>query len=177
MLISSTNLQDVLIIDLEKQGDERGWFARAFCEEELSNANIDFHVTQTNISFNKEQGTIRGLHYQARPKWEPKIIRCTSGRIFDVAVDLRPESASFCKWIGVELSAENGRALYLPPGMAHGFQTLAENCELYYLMGESYDPSLVRGVRWDDPAFAIKWPLKPTIISNRDRSFPDFKKT
>lgn len=175
MRIMPTDLKDVLIIDMEKHGDDRGWFARAFCEEEFSKLGISFHVTQTNISFNQEQGTVRGLHYQAHPKWEPKIVRCTRGRIFDVAVDLRPQSASFCKWVGVELSPENGRALYLPPGMAHGFQTLTENCELYYLMGEVYDPSLVRGVRWDDPVFAIKWPLKPTIISDRDKSFPDFK--
>ncbi len=174
MRISPTDLKDVLIIDLEKHGDDRGWFARAFCEEEFSKAGIFLHIAQTNISFNQEQGTVRGLHYQSDPKWEPKIVRCTRGRIFDVAVDLRPQSASFCKWVGVELSAENGRALYLPPGMAHGFQTLTENCELYYLMGEVYVPSMARGVRWDDPTFAIKWPLKPTVISDRDKSFSDF---
>lgn len=175
MRISPTDLKDVLIIDLEKHGDDRGWFARAFCEEEFSKVGISLHIVQTNISFNQDRGTVRGLHYQSDPKWEPKIVRCTRGRIFDVAVDLRPHSVSFCKWVGIELSAENGRALYLPPGMAHGFQTLTENCELYYLMGEIYDSSMARGVRWDDPAFAIKWPLKPTVISDRDRSFADFK--
>lgn len=175
MRIFPSDLKDVLIIDLEKHGDDRGWFARAFCEEEFSKAGISFHITQTNISFNQEQGTVRGLHYQAHPKWEPKIVRCTRGQIFDVAVDLRPQSASFCKWIGIELSAENGRALYLPPGIAHGFQTLTDRCELYYLMGEVYDPSLARGVRWDDPAFAIEWPLKPTVVSERDKSFANFK--
>lgn len=175
MNITSTKIRDVKLIELEKHGDDRGWFARAFCQNEFSKAEIAFQVVQTNISFNQTKGTLRGVHYQAPPKWEAKVVHCIRGRIFDVVVDLRVESPSFCQWIGVELSAENGRSLYLPPGVAHGFQTLSENCELYYLMGESYDPSLARGVRWNDAAFGISWPLHPTVISERDSSFSDFQ--
>ncbi|MDJ0942193.1 MAG: dTDP-4-dehydrorhamnose 3,5-epimerase [Kiloniellales bacterium] len=174
MIFTETTLPGVLLLGLEKQADERGFFARSFCAEEFAARDLHTHFPQANISFNSAKGTLRGMHYQANPKPEPKVVRCTRGAIFDVAVDLRAGSSTYCGWTGHELSARNGRALYVPPGCAHGFITLDEHCEVHYLMGEFYDADLARGVRWDDHAFAIDWPFVPQVISARDAAYPDF---
>ena len=129
---------------------------------------------QCNTSWNPRRGTLRGMHYQENPRPEPKLVRCTRGRVFDVALDLRPHSPTFKAWVGVELSADSRAALYIPPGCAHGFLTLEDGCEVFYQMGESYVPELARGVRWNDPAFAIAWPIEPTLIGERDATYPDF---
>lgn len=174
MNFAETELPGVVVVELEKLSDERGFFARSFCSEEFAAAGLHSHYPQANISFNREMGTLRGLHYQAEPKPEPKLVRCTRGAIFDVAVDLRADSPSYRRWIGYELSGDNHVGLYIPPGCAHGFLTLEADCEVFYLMGESYDPNLMRGLRWNDPAFAIDWPAQPAVISERDAGFADF---
>jgi dTDP-4-dehydrorhamnose 3,5-epimerase len=176
MRFIQTPLAGVWVIEPARLADERGWFARTFDVEEFRARGLDPTVAQCNASFNARAGTLRGMHYQAEPHSESKLVRCTRGAIFDVAVDLRPDSSTLCAWHGVELSAENGRALYIPADLAHGFQTLADQSEVSYQMGHRYVPDAVRGVRYDDPAFAIRWPAHegPLIISERDASFPDF---
>ena len=174
MIYTETEIPGVYLVDLEKIGDERGFFARSFCAEEFARRGLHSQFPQANISFNREKATLRGLHYQAEPKPEPKVVRCTRGAIFDVTVDLRPTSPAYRRWTGHELTAENHLALYVPSGCAHGFVTLVENSEVSYLMGETYDPALARGVRWNDPAFAVNWPLQPSVISPRDAAYPDF---
>ena len=174
MIFTETTLPGVLVLALEKLADERGFFARSFCAEEFAAQGLHSHFPQANISFNNAKGTLRGMHYQADPKPEPKVVRCARGAIFDVAVDLRVGSSTYCGWTGHELSAGNGLALYVPPGCAHGFITLKENCEVHYLMGEFYNADLARGVRWNDPSFAIDWPLVPRVLSERDAAYPDF---
>jgi dTDP-4-dehydrorhamnose 3,5-epimerase len=172
-----TPLPGVWVIELEEIGDERGWFARTFDAEEFRARGLNPAVVQCNASFNARRGTLRGMHYQAEPHGESKLVRCVRGAIFDVAVDLRPDSASYRDWHGVELSAENRLAFYIPAGLAHGFQTLADDCELLYQMGHPYIPDAARGVRFDDPAFAISWPSPhgERIVSERDASYPDFR--
>jgi dTDP-4-dehydrorhamnose 3,5-epimerase len=171
-----TPLRGAWVLELEKLADERGWFARTFDPEELREHGADPDVAQCNASFNASRDTLRGMHYQAAPHGETKLVRCVRGAIFDVAVDLRPDSPSYCRWHGVELSAENGRSFFIPKGMAHGFQTLAEDCEVLYQMGQRYVPEAARGVRFDDPAFGIRWPAPQgaLIISERDASYADF---
>lgn len=169
-----TELKDAFIIEPEPIEDERGFFARIFCEEEFKKRGINFKIVQCNISFNKKKGIIRGMHYQIPPYEEAKIVYCIRGAIYDVIIDLRSNSPTYKKWIAVELSAENRRMLYIPKGFAHGFQTLKDNTELFYLMSEFYHPEYAQGIRWDDPAFRIKWPLKRVIIKERDKNFPDF---
>ena len=174
VIFEDTEIPGVIIVDLERIGDDRGFFARSFCAGEFADRGLCTDFVQTNISFNRQRGTLRGMHYQNEPKPEPKLVRCTRGTIFDVAVDLRTESSTFRRWVGKELSADNHRALFLPAGCAHGFVTLTDDTEVSYLMGAAYDPALARGVRWNDPAFAIDWPLQPAVISDRDANFPDF---
>ncbi len=174
MKIEATAIPGVLLLTALDLRDERGSFARLFCAEELERAGVQFAVRQVNISRNRRRATLRGLHYQAEPKPEPKIIRCLKGAVWDVALDLRRDSPSFRHWIGHDLDAQNQRALYIPPGCAHGFITLEDDCELLYLMGAFYDAALQRGVRWNDPAFAIDWPLAPAVIAARDAGYPDF---
>jgi dTDP-4-dehydrorhamnose 3,5-epimerase len=176
MRFVQTPLPGVWIIELDLLGDERGWFARTFDAEEFEARGLNPTVAQCNASFNTRRDTLRGMHYQADPHGESKLVRCVRGAIFDVALDLRADSSSFRGWHGVELSAENGRALYIPAGLAHGFQTLTGDCEVLYQMGHRYVPEAARGVRWDDPAFAIQWPQPqgPRIVSDRDRAYPDF---
>jgi dTDP-4-dehydrorhamnose 3,5-epimerase len=164
----------VVRIDLEPQTDERGSFARTYCEATFRAHGLEPVGIQCNISVNAKRGTLRGLHYQAAPAEEAKLVRCVRGRLFDVAVDLRPESPTFRQWLGVELDAEAGEALYIPRGCAHGFLTLADDTAVYYHMGTEYAPALARGVRWNDPAFAISWPFAPLHLSDRDAAFPDF---
>jgi dTDP-4-dehydrorhamnose 3,5-epimerase len=176
MRFTPTPLSGVLVVELDLLGDERGWFARTFDAEEFEAHGLNPAVVQCNASFNSRRDTLRGMHYQAEPHGESKLVRCVRGAIFDVAVDLRTDSATFCEWHGVELRAENGRALYIPAGLAHGFQTLTDDCEVLYQMGYRYVPEAARGVRWDDSAFGIEWPASAgeRIISERDRSFEDF---
>jgi dTDP-4-dehydrorhamnose 3,5-epimerase len=171
-----TPLRGAWVLELEKLADERGWFARTFDPEELRAHGADPAVAQCNASFNARRDTLRGMHYQAEPHGETKLVRCVRGAIFDVAVDLRPDSPSYCQWHGVELSADNGRSFYIPEGMAHGFQTLADESEVLYQMGQRYVPDAARGVRFDDPAFGIEWPAPQgtRIISERDASYADF---
>ena len=177
MRFIQTPLGGMWVIESERLGDERGWFARTFDAEEFRARGCNPEVVQCNASFNAKRGTLRGLHYQAEPHGESKLVRCVRGVIFDVAVDLRADSPTRCRWHGVELSAENGLACYIPAGLAHGFQTLSDDCELLYQMGHRYVSEAARGVRWDDPAFAIQWPEPPAerIISERDNSYPDFE--
>ena len=174
MIFRDTELAGVRIVELEPHSDARGTFARSFCAAEFAAAGIAMEIAQTNISRNTSRGTLRGLHFQAEPAPEPKLVRCTAGRIFDVAVDLRPASPSFCRWTGVELDADTHNGVYIPAGCAHGFLTLSDNAEVTYLMGAAYVPELARGVRWNDPAFAIAWPFEPEIISDKDAAYADF---
>lgn len=175
MIFIETKLKGAFIIEPEPIEDERGFFARTFCQEEFKAHGLNFRVVQCNISFNKERGTLRGMHYQIAPYQEAKLVRCTRGAIYDVIIDLRPESPTFKQWIAVELTAENRRMLYVPEGFAHGFQTLEDNTEVFYMMSEFYHPECARGVRWNDPAFGIEWAIAVTIISAKDRKYPNFE--
>jgi dTDP-4-dehydrorhamnose 3,5-epimerase len=177
MQFHETALPGAWVIELDRIADERGWFARSFDREEFAARGMSPDVVQCNLSFNARRGTLRGMHLQAEPHGEPKLVRCVRGSIFDVALDLRAREPTFCRWEGVELSAENGLALYIPSGMAHGFQTLCDDCEVLYQMGVAYAPDAVGGVRWDDPAFGIEWPQAPEgrTISQKDLDYPDFQ--
>ena len=173
MQLIPTKLAGVFIVEATAHADERGLFARTFDASVFTGAGLPAHWPQCNTSFNHRRGTLRGLHYQAEPKGEPKLVRCTRGAVFDVAVDLRDDSGTRHQWIGVELSADNRRALFIPTGLAHGFLTLEDQSEVFYQMGETYDASLARGVRWNDPAFHIEWPIAVTVISPRDAGYAD----
>jgi dTDP-4-dehydrorhamnose 3,5-epimerase len=175
MRFTPTDLQGLVAVELERFEDERGSFARAFCSHEFGLAGLPTVFPQCNISVNLRRGTLRGLHWQEEPYPEGKLVRCTRGAIWDVAVDLRRESSTFRCWFGVELTAANGCALYIPPGFAHGFQTLEDSSEVFYQMSNTYQPSLARGARWDDPAFGIAWPLPDPILSPRDAAYPAFE--
>jgi dTDP-4-dehydrorhamnose 3,5-epimerase len=176
MRFVETPLNGAWVLELELLGDERGWFSRTFDAEEFAARGLNPAVVQCNSSFNARRGTVRGMHYQAEPHGESKLVRCARGAIFDVAVDLRAGSPTRRRWHGVELSAENRLAFYIPPGLAHGFQTLTDDVEVLYQMGHHYVPEAARGVRWDDPAFAIDWPELDVerIVSERDAQFADF---
>ena len=174
MIFQQIPLAGAFVIDVEPHEDERGFFARTYCQEEFEANGLDPTVVQASISFNRQRGTLRGMHYQAPPHEEIKVVRCTAGAIYDVIIDLRPHSQTFIQWHGVTLSAENRTMLYIPGGFAHGFLTLEDNTEVLYQMSEFYYPDSARGVRWDDPAFGIDWPAHPTTMSDRDRSYPDF---
>lgn len=163
------------LITLEPMGDERGWFARSFCRNEFARRGIDMEVVQANTSFNRLAGTLRGMHYQVAPHAERKLVRCARGAVFDVAVDLRAGSGTHCQWFATELTSENGRLLFLPEGVAHGFQTLVDDSEMSYLMSAEYHAAAARGVRWDDPAFGIPWPAAERVISERDRGYADYR--
>ncbi len=175
MIFNETKLKGAFIIELEKRDDERGFFARSFCTREFETHAINPRVVQCNISFNKKKGTLRGLHFQKDPYEETKLVRCTLGAICDVIVDLRSSSETFKQWVSVELTAHNGKMLYVPEGFAHGFQTLEDNTEIFYQMSEFYNPESASGVRWNDPAFGIQWPEDERAISEKDRQFPDFQ--
>jgi dTDP-4-dehydrorhamnose 3,5-epimerase len=175
MIFKDTGIDGVLVIEPERHEDERGFFARTWDPDELAERGLNPELAQCSISFNRARGTLRGLHYQAAPHEEAKLVRCTSGAIFDVAVDLRPDSSTFRDWFGVELSAENRLALYVPEGCAHGFLTLADDSEVHYQISQAYVPDAGRGVRWDDPAFAIRWPGDVVVINDRDSSYPNFR--
>jgi dTDP-4-dehydrorhamnose 3,5-epimerase len=177
VIFRDTPLPGVLEIELEPRADDRGFFARTFCEREFEARGLLTRYPQGNLSRNRERGTLRGLHLQAPPHAEVKVVRCVRGAIFDVVVDLRKGSPTSRQWVGVELDAEKGNALYVPAGFAHGFITLRPDTDVLYQMGEFYLPAAARGFRWNDPAFGIAWPLAPDVISERDRSYPDFDET
>ena len=162
------------MIELELHTDQRGFFARAYCHEEFEAHGLKPQVLQCNVSFNRYKGTLRGMHFQAAPFGEAKLVRCTSGSIYDVIIDLRPSSPTFKQYFGVVLSAENRKMLYIPEEFAHGFQTLQDNTEVSYQMSQVFSAPHARGVRWDDPAFGVEWPLGERIIIERDRNYPDF---
>lgn len=175
MIFAETKLKGAFIIDIERKEDARGFFARTFCEDEFTARNLNTHWVQCSISFNAHRNTLRGMHYQTAPFAEIKLVRCTMGAVYDVIIDLRSESETFKQWIAVELTAENRRAIYIPEGLAHGFQTLTDDTELLYQISEFYHPECARGVRWNDPAFDIKWPTAgELIIAARDREYSDF---
>jgi dTDP-4-dehydrorhamnose 3,5-epimerase len=174
MIFTETRLQGAYLIEPELRQDERGFFARTWCQNEFAIKSLPTQWVQCNISFNRQRGTLRGLHFQTAPYEEAKLVRCTMGGIYDVIVDLRVDSPTFGQWLAVELTAQNRLMLFIPTGFAHGFQTLADEVEVFYQMSAFYAPECARGVRWDDPAFQIAWPVERRIISERDRSFPDF---
>jgi dTDP-4-dehydrorhamnose 3,5-epimerase len=169
-----TKIHGVFEIVPERKGDERGFFARTWCEREFESHGLNPRLVQCNISFNTRKGTLRGVHYQETPYAEAKLVRCTSGAIYDVVVDLRRGSPTFKDWVGVTLTAENRKALYVPEGCGHGFLTLADGVEVFYQMSEFFVEQASRGVRWNDPAFGIAWPGDVQVISDRDRTYPDF---
>jgi dTDP-4-dehydrorhamnose 3,5-epimerase len=172
MKFSPTKMSGVWVVDLERHEDERGFFARSWCQREFAQHGLNPNLVQCNVSFNRKRGTLRGMHYQVAPHAEAKLVRCTRCAIFDVAVDLRPDSPTYRQWLSIELAAENGRALYIPEGFSHGFQTLADDSEVFYQMSEFFHPECARGLRWNDPAFGIIWPAPNPTISDRDQNLP-----
>jgi len=176
MIFTPTELAGAYVVDLEPREDERGFFARAWAQEEFAAHGLSTEVVQANIAFNHRKGTLRGMHFQHAPHAEVKLVRCVRGALYDVIVDLRPESRTWKRWFGVELTAENRRMLYIPEGFAHGYQTLADESEAYYQVSEFYAPHAEGGVRWDDPAFGIEWPDPlPSVMSEKDRTWPDYE--
>jgi dTDP-4-dehydrorhamnose 3,5-epimerase len=175
MIIAETRLPGAYTIDLEPIEDERGFFARQWCEQELADAGLTTAVSQASVAFNRVRGTLRGMHWQEPPSAEVKLVRCVHGGIYDVIVDLRPESGTFADWIAVELTEDNRRTLYVPEGFAHGYQTLTDDTEVWYQMSSPYVPEAARGFRYDDPRFGIEWPpAAERVISERDQRWPDF---
>ena len=172
MIFRATKLEGAFLIEPERKEDERGYFARTFCEREFAEHGLRSCFVQCNTSFNRRKGTLRGMHFQAAPHEEAKLVSCTRGAIYDVIVDLRPGSSTYHQHVAETLSADNGRMLYIPEGFAHGFQTLADDTEVFYQMSEFYDPESARGVRWNDPAFQIQWPEAERIMIARDREYP-----
>jgi dTDP-4-dehydrorhamnose 3,5-epimerase len=171
LIFTETNLPGAYIIELRPSHDERGFFARSWCQREFAARGLKTEVRQCNISFNKQKGTLRGMHYQAKPHEEAKLVTCIRGAVHDVIIDLRSNSPTFKQWLGVELNHQDRRMLYIPEGFAHGFQTLEDNTEVFYYMFEFYHPESARGIRWDDPVFAITWPLDVAKISPNDKSY------
>jgi len=174
MIFTETDLKGAFVVDIEKHQDERGFFARSWCRREFEAHGLNPKLAQCNISFNPHKGTLRGMHYQAKPFEEAKLVRCTRGSLHDVIVDLRSDSPSYKKSLGVVLTAENRTMLYVPQGFAHGFLTLENDTEVFYQISEFYMPESQRGFRWNDPAIAITWPAEVEFISDRDRNYPDF---
>jgi dTDP-4-dehydrorhamnose 3,5-epimerase len=174
MIFTETELPGSYIIEPQKFEDERGFFARGWCQHEFEEHGLVACIVQANISYNCKRGTLRGMHYQVAPHSETKLIRCTRGALYDVIVDLRPASSTYRQWIGVELSEDNYKMLYVPEGFAHGFITLADNTEATYQVSAFYTPGAERGLRYDDPAFAIAWPLPVAVISKKDKNWSDF---
>ena len=176
MIFHEAKLPGVIIVEIQRLEDDRGFFGRSFCKREFADQGLNPEIAQCSISFTRKAGTLRGMHFQESPHSEDKLIHCINGAIYDVVIDLRRESATFKQWIAVELHGQSVRMLYVPKGFAHGFQTLADNTEVLYRMSEFYHPESARGVRFDDPAFGIQWPERvPRILSERDRSWPDYR--
>jgi len=174
MIFTETPLRGAYLIDLEKRGDDRGFFARAFCEKEFGALGLATRFVQANDSLSAQRGTLRGMHYQLPPKAETKLVRCIRGALWDVVLDLRPKSPTFGQSFGAELTAENRRMMYVPKGFAHGFVTLVDGTEAFYFVDEFYAPDLERGVRWNDPRFDVHWPIPPDVVSDKDRAHRDF---
>jgi dTDP-4-dehydrorhamnose 3,5-epimerase len=174
MIFSETRIPGAFLISPDRKEDERGFFARTFCRSEFTDHGLVPDLEQCSISFNKHKGTLRGMHFQRSPYEETKLVRCTMGAIFDVIIDLRPGSPAFKQWFSFELNAENRSMLYIPRGLAHGFLTLADSTEVYYQMADRFVPESAAGVRWNDPAFGIRWPAAPQIIALKDQEYPDF---
>jgi dTDP-4-dehydrorhamnose 3,5-epimerase len=175
VIFKETHLKGAFIVEPERIEDTRGFFARAWCKNEFDTHGLNSRFVQCNISFNKNRGILRGMHYQATPHEEIKLVRCTKGAIYDAIVDLRQGSPTYLKWIGVELTEQNHKMLYVPEGFAHGYQTLSDNTEVFYQVSQFYSPESERGVRWDDPAFGIKWPeIDNLVISEKDKNWPDY---
>ncbi|HEU4622353.1 MAG TPA: dTDP-4-dehydrorhamnose 3,5-epimerase family protein [Burkholderiaceae bacterium] len=174
MIFTPLSIEGAYKIELDRKEDERGWFARAWCRDEFEMHGLEGEMLQSSFSYNKSAGTLRGMHLQRRPSFEGKLVRCIAGRVHDVIVDLRANSASFCRHTAVQLDATNGVALYIPPGVAHGFQSLVDESTVLYMMTDRYTPELADGVRWNDEAFGIAWPMPVTCIAERDASYPDF---
>jgi dTDP-4-dehydrorhamnose 3,5-epimerase len=172
MRFMKTDIAGIWVIDPEPFEDDRGRFMRAWCAREFTEHGLDLLPIQANMGFSERKGTVRGMHYQVEPALEAKLVRCTRGAIYDVAIDLRPKSTTYGKWYGVQLTAANGRMLYVPEHCAHGYQTLEERTEIYYMASAFYEPSAVRGVRFNDPVFNIQWPLAATAVSEQDRNWP-----
>ena len=168
-------LPDAFVIEPEPIADERGFFARTFCRDEFTAHGLSPDLVQCSVSFNKRKGTLRGMHYQKKPHEEAKLVRCTLGAVYDVIIDLRPDSLTFTRWAGIELSAKNHLAIYIPKGFAHGFLTLADESEVFYQMSELFHSECADGVRWDDPVFAIEWLGEIGVMSERDKNYPDFQ--
>jgi dTDP-4-dehydrorhamnose 3,5-epimerase len=175
MKFTQTKIPGAYLLEIEPITDERGFFARTFCRQEFAAHNLVTEFPQCNVSFSAKQGTIRGMHYQVAPYPETKLVRCTQGAVYDIILDLRPESPTFKQWVGMELTAENHRMFYIPPGCAHGLQTLSDNAEVFYQMSGIYHPTSARGVRWNDPSFGIELPFPVSVINDRDRNYPKFK--
>jgi len=176
VIFTETALPGAYVIDLEPLADERGFFARVWCAREFGARGLESRFVQSSISVNTRRGTLRGMHYQAPPHAEAKLVQCTRGAVFDVIIDLRPDSPTFGQHVALELTAASRRMLYIPAGVAHGFQTLADDTEVCYHMSEFYAPEAARGVRWNDPAFGIRWPIPDPIILDRDRTYPDWRR-
>jgi len=174
MIFTETTLNGAFVIEPELRHDDRGFFARTWCQREFAAEGLALEWVQCNISFSRQRGTLRGMHYQAPPYEEAKLVRCTMGAIYDVIIDLRANSPTFRQWLAVELTAVNSRMLFIPKGFAHGFQTLTDDTEVFYQMSQFYAPDYGRGIRWDDPSFKLPWPAGTRTISERDRGFPDF---
>ena len=172
MIFTESPLPGAFLIDMAPIADERGFFARAYCAEEFAAKGLGTGLRQCSVSHNTGKGTLRGLHYQKAPHEEHKLVRCTAGAIFDVIVDIRPRSPHYRRWFGTQLTAENRRSLFIPPGFAHGFITLSDDTEVYYMISVPHAPAYGQGFRWNDPAFAIEWPLLPSVISARDAAYP-----
>ena len=175
MIFVKTKFADAFVVELEKHEDERGFFARAWCDCEFAAHNLNAQWVQANLAYSKAKGTLRGLHYQVAPYQEAKLMRCIRGAIYDVILDVRPESPTFKQWLGVVLTADNHKALYVPQGFAHGYQTLTDDSEVFYPVSQFYTPGSERGIRWNDPTFAIQWPLtEGLVISEKDQNWPDY---
>ena len=174
MKFTETNLKGAFIIEVNKLEDARGFFGRLWCHDEMKNHNLKTNIIQANVSFNKYKGTLRGMHFQCHPYQETKLVRCTKGAVYDVIIDLRPDSQTFKKWFGVELNENNFKMIYVPENFAHGFITLRDNSEVYYLVTQYYIKDAERGIRWNDPTFNIKWPIKMNSISEKDNNHIDF---
>lgn len=174
MRFTPTDLDGAYLVDIDRHEDERGFFARTWCRDEFAEQGLDTALAQASISYNRRAGTLRGMHFQIAPHEETKLVRCTRGALHDVIIDLRPGSPSYRRWTAVELTADNGRMLYIPAGFAHGFITLEAHTEACYMISQPYAPGSASGIRWNDPAFAIAWPRAVEVISARDSSWPDF---
>jgi dTDP-4-dehydrorhamnose 3,5-epimerase len=176
MIFKAIPLDGAFVIELEKHQDDRGYFARTFCQLELGNRGLNPNIAQANTALSHLKGTLRGMHYQSEPYAEIKLVRCIRGAVFDVIIDLRPDSSSYCKWFGIELTADNSKMVYVPKGFAHGYQTLMDNTEVSYLVSQFFTPEFEKGVRWNDKRFGISWPEdKKVLLSDKDRAWPDFR--